>query len=260
MKRLIIGDCTAKSRFASTDQEAISEVELEARVVKALTCAFPNYHCFVFGGTFTLEGVGYRPDLAMVARDHSHWFVIEVELTSHSFDLHVLPQVRAFQYGRPESDCARKLASDLGIDLGQAELMLRQVPRSVAVIANRRSERWETALAALNVQLLVLSVYRSSEQAEAIELEGDLDVVSRSLGFGVYTATDRSIRFPIATSLPLGLVEMYDRRKGSSMWSVSATADTKWVTKQTGTPDIEDGSFVQLILAVDGRFLLRSSR
>jgi hypothetical protein len=260
VKKLIVGDCTPSSRFVTTDPEARSEIEFEAVVVRALYCAYPAYDCVVFGGGFNLHGEVSRPDLALIAKDQSHWFVIEVELTSHSLERHVLPQVRAFQYGTPEPDCSRKLAKELGIYEARAEMMLQQIPRSVAVIANRRSDGWEAALSALSVQLIVVTVYETVAGDQAVEIDGDLEVVSRSLGFGTFSATDRSIRFPRQIGLANGRHKLHDRRRAASFWIVSETAETLWVTKELGTPDIEDGSFVQLVQTIDGKLLLRTPR
>src|SRR5689334_16688900 len=97
-------------------------------------CIYPNHNCFTFGGTFKLEDNVSRPDLALVAKDLSHWFVIEVELISHSLEGHVLPQVRTFRYGEPQRDCISVLSDALTLDRFQSEQFVHSVPRTVAVI------------------------------------------------------------------------------------------------------------------------------
>src|SRR5262245_59330266 len=106
------------------DPDAPTEAEFEYRVVKALACLYQKYSCIVFGGTFYFEQRRYRPDLALVAKDFSHWFVIEVELVTHSLEGHVLPQVRAFRYGEPLGDCISVLSREPGIGASQAETLL----------------------------------------------------------------------------------------------------------------------------------------
>jgi hypothetical protein len=116
MRTMLLGECAEGNIFRLWDPDASLETEFEMVAVRALSCIYPNYHCFVFTGSFRYDDRVYRPDLALVAKDSSHWFVIEVELTSHSFENHVLPQVRAFQYGEFQPDCATILARELGID------------------------------------------------------------------------------------------------------------------------------------------------
>jgi hypothetical protein len=96
--------------------------------------------------------------------------------------------------------------------LGRAKTLLDRVPRTVAVVANKPDREWETALAAHNVQFLSVSSFRSTTGDDAIEVDGSLSVVEQSLGFGIYSATDRSIRFPIATRFPLGLMQIDESR------------------------------------------------
>ena len=56
------------------------------------------------------EGIK-KPDLALVANDLSHWFVVEVELLSHSLDGHVLPQMRCLKYGEPQLGCVEIISN-----------------------------------------------------------------------------------------------------------------------------------------------------
>jgi hypothetical protein len=214
----------------------------------------------VFTGGFRYDNEVHRPDLALVAKDRSHWFIIEVELVSHSFEDHVLPQIRAFQYGEPESDCVGILSRELGIDSGQARTMLEYIPRSVAVVANRRLDQWQWGLSAHTVQLLTVAQFEAPGGANAIELDGSLEVVAKSLGFGTYSATDRSLRFPRIAELPIAKIQLNDPSGAPSLWTVSESLDSLWITKDVGTPDIANGAFVQIVRTVDGRLSLRAPR
>lgn len=257
MRTILVGDCAATNAFDMSDPEGKSESEFEYAAARVLSCLYKGYQCIVFTGGFRYDGQTFRPDLALIADDRSHWFVIEVELISHSLDGHVLPQVRAFAYGTPEPDCITILARELGIGPTQAKTMLEYIPRAVAVIANRRDERWAVTLHAHNVQFLTVSLFRSPAGIEAVELDGGLAVVSKSLGFGAYHATDRSIRFPRTVELPREEIQVDDPFGAPSTWSVVEAGDGVWVTKKHGVPAIEDGSWVQIVRAVDGRLILR---
>lgn len=260
MKTFLIDGCAPGSKYQLVDPDAPSEAEFEHAVVRGLTCAYPTYECIVFSGGFRYDDRVYKPDLALVARDRSHWFVIEVELTSHSLEAHVLPQVRAFQYGSWESDCIGILARELALSASQAETMLTYLPRSVIVIANRRDDQWRWALSALEVQVLTVSRYRSPTGVEAIELDGNLEVVAKSVGFGTYSATDRSLVVPKSADIRLGRLQIDDPTGAPSAWTATVSGEKIWITKDLGAPDIDHGSFVQLIRTVDGRLSLRRQR
>src|SRR5262245_49111788 len=109
MSMLIVGKCRPTHRFRLIDATGMSEAAFENDVAQALMCYEPDFVCVPFRGTFRFERESYRSDLALLARDASHWFVVEVELTSHSLNGHVVPQVRALRYGEPQPDCVQRL-------------------------------------------------------------------------------------------------------------------------------------------------------
>jgi hypothetical protein len=257
MRTLMFGECAVERTFALRDPNFPSEPEFEYLAAKAITCAYPHYRCVMFGGTFVFEGRGSRPDLALVANDFSHWFVIEVELITHSLALHVLPQLRTFRYGVPQADCAPTLARRLDISLSRAQTLVQHVPRSVAAIANKRNLEWQMAFRALDVQMLVVSVYDSSQGEMAFEIEGALERSLENVGFGEYLATDRSIKFHRGTSLPLGRVQVADSDGAPSWWIISEAPEAIWMTKETGSLDVENGDFVQMIRTGQGRLVIR---
>lgn len=257
MKTLMLGTCAPDHVYQMTDPDAPYETELEAASVRALSCLYPQYECIVFGGGFEHEGRISRPDLALVARDYSHWFVIEVELVSHSLMGHVLPQVTAFRYGNPQLDCAAILERELRIDRSRARTLLDYVPRSVVVIANRRDPIWETSLVAHNIQLCVISIFTTADGTEAIEWDGALEVLEKNLGFGTYSAVDSSLRFHSSVDLPEGSVQIIDSRGSIGTWIVRRDQQLTWITKERGMPAIADGAFVQLRRSYDGVISLK---
>lgn len=257
MSTIVVGDCATENIFEIWDADAARESEFEFIVAKALICIYPNYHCFPFAGSFKLEDNVSRPDIAMVAKDMSHWFVIEVEIISHSLDAHVLPQIRAFRYGEPQSDCVGILSRELRMDPGQVETFLLSVPRTVAVIANKRHRDWEISFRSLEVQLLTVSAFSSPAGVQAVEVDGRLIAQQEHIGFGYYAATDRSLRFHRGVNLPDGAIMIDEFSGAGSMWTVTRDASYAWVTRNKGTPDILNGSLIQMVRAYGGRFSIK---
>jgi hypothetical protein len=257
MRRLFTGTCAPQNIFESRDPSGLTESEFESWVVKGLICMFPNYLCVVFSGGFSHEGNVYRPDLALVARDYSHWFIVEVELTSHSFKEHVLPQVCGFRYGEPDQGCAKALAGSLGLSELQAHTLLQFVPYGVAVIINRENPEWDVALRAHGIQVLVVSSYVSKTGVEAIEINGRLEVVRESLGFGEYRAAVRAMRFGVPIRIPEGRAQIRDLQGNLSWWKVFKEGGDTWISKEVGTPDIADKRTVQIIATGDGYLSMR---
>jgi hypothetical protein len=84
-----------------------------------------------------------------------------------------------------------------------------------------------------------------------------LEVITEHVGFGQYSATDRSLRFPKDVRVPTGTVQIFDPGGALSSWIVSPAADALWVTKEVGAPNIVHGAFIQLIRTAEGRLSLR---
>jgi hypothetical protein len=126
-----------------------------------------------------------------------------------------------------------------------------------AEFIDKRDSRWEIALASHNVQLLAVSSFRSGVGVDAIEVDGNLEVLEESLGFGTYSAVDRSLRFPRFSKFPAGTIQINDPSGSLSLWSVTRDENFTWVTKNIGVPDIPHDARVQVVRTVDGRFSLR---
>jgi hypothetical protein len=183
MRSFVVGECLDANKFDLWDPDGSTETEFELVVARALSCVYPSYICVMFSGGFRYDDRVYRPDLALIARDFSHWFIIEVELVTHNFHSHVLPQVRSFQYGDPQSDCVSSLVNSKVVNAEQAKTLISFVPRNVAVIANKWSELWFSGLSALQIQLSAISVFRSKSGVEAVEISGRLECFRAHLGF-----------------------------------------------------------------------------
>jgi hypothetical protein len=259
MSMILVGGCKKDHLYKLWDADAASEAEFEIIVGKALACIYRDYKCIKFNGSFLFEEQSSRPDLALVANDLSHWFIIEVELVSHSLKNHVLPQVRAFRYGDPQADCITTLARELMLDREQVKTLLHVVPRAVVVIANKRNRDWEMMLSSLQVQFLSVQKYISSLGTDAVEVDGHLEVLQEHLGFGFFSATDKTVRFPTTVQLPTGHVYIADAAGTDSLWVVTRDSNFAWVTKSVGTPDYPHECYLQLIRNVGGRITLKRS-
>lgn len=258
MRRIIAGDCDAESVFDLVDPTRFLEVEFEAEVVRAFSCLEPDYWCGVFAGAFILEGERHCADLALIRKNLSHWFVVEVELAGHSLEGHVLPQVRCFRYGEPDQSCAASLLRSFSvISSDQARALLTYVPRHVVVVGNLPNQDWTTALLALDTQHLTLSVYKDLAGRTAHELEGRLIAKTESLGFARYSEVDRCLRLPVSCGLPVGQVQLIDQFGNPTVWTSRASDGVLWISKQRGPALLQHGAYVQLLRTRDGQIVLR---
>lgn len=252
------GDCHQDNIFQQVDPTQYVEADFEAEVVKALTCLHPDYLCGVFAGAFILEGERRVADLALIHKNLSHWFVVEVELAGHSLEHHVLPQVRCFRYGEPESSCVTSLVRGFGaLKRDQAEDLLRFVPRHVAVVGNLPDPLWTTALRVLDVQHLTVSIYRDRHGRTAHEVDGRLTFRIENLGFAQYSAIDNCLRIPKGCGLVVGNIQIVDQFGNLTDWTIRENTGILWISKDRGPALIEHESYVQIFRNAEGRISIR---
>jgi hypothetical protein len=255
---IITGDSPPHNTYALVDPSSYSEAEYEIEVLRALTVAYPGYHCIPFNGSFVFEGERKIADLAMIHKLRTHWFLLEVELVTHSLRGHVIPQVQCFKYGEPEQSCLETLCRELaGLDHHQANSILQYLPRAVAVIVNRFDPSWEIGLGAIDVQLLTVSIYRNSAGQMAHKISGSLNVAKQSLGFTRYSALDKSFRLHASCGLPSVDIQIEDPFGVVSTWRARSEGGSVWITKCIGDPGLPHNETVQLIRTYDGKLTLR---
>ncbi len=257
MKIFIGGNCSSDAAFNLLDPSAFTEGEFEAHAVKALVCGFPDYRCIPFRADFSFENQIRRSDLALVHKSFSHWFVVEVELLSHSLMGHVVPQVRCFRYGDPMSSSAALLSEAIPeMDYARAVSFLQFIPRSVVVVANRSSVEWSACFRGLDVQMLTVSVYRRADGQIAHEIDGSLFVLKENLGFFRYSAIDRSLRLPLTFTETEGQIQIEDPFGVTGAWIVSRTEEAVWLTKEMGDPGLPHNEMLQVLRTSTGKLKL----
>lgn len=260
MRRLVTGECLEENKLDLVDPTMFSESQFEVEVVKALTCLNQDYWCGVFSGAFVLEGSRRAADLALIHKSLSHWFVVEVEIAGHSLEQHILPQVRCFRYGDPDVTCATSLMKAFDIfTRPEAESFLRHIPRYVAVVGNKANPTWSVALRALEVQYLTVSVFAGKGGQTAHEVDGELLVKTRSLGFARYSAIDNCLRFKSGRGLVEGRIRITDQFGNSSDWTIREESNVLWISKDRGDALLQHDSYVQIIQTLDGRIVLQPS-
>lgn len=253
---IVLPSAEGAKKYHQADLSALRESEYQAFVLRALCESYPGYRCFEFSGTFQRESNRHKPDLAMVAMDMSHWFVVEVELSGHSLNGHVIPQIRTFVFGQPQADCSKGIARALGIEHSRAQTLVHLVPRGVAVVVDEWKSEWHTSLDALTAQLVEVSVYQSGEAETMYGVRGNLLVIEESIGFGTYFATDRCLKFARSARVPIGPVQITEVAGRQSTWIASENESGIWLTCQGRGPQIPDRAYVQIKRTRGGGFTM----
>jgi len=246
--RTILLDEAHLPRFDKADPTGGLEAEFEAVALRILARLYPSCYVFKFKPLVQENGLYWRPDLAIVDKECRYWFVVEVEIATHSLERHVLPQVRAFRDGDYESDlCAAAIAASTGLAHDEAATLIRYVPRYVAVVSNHEDVIWASSLAQENIQYLSVVSYERPVGPPAYLVTGLLSPAQRSLGFGQARPFQQAIRLQWSEFWRSGPYRIVDP-SGVAVWDCVVEGQVVWLSKRRGVITLPESAWVQLLL------------
>lgn len=156
-----------------------NEDQFEAVALRQLRTVLPGFWVVPFKPLLTGEyGERRRPDLAIIERHYRLWAVVEVELSSHSLDHHVRPQMETLVSARFETSHADRLAADEP-DLDQQHLrdLFSYVPPEFVVVADCPSVKdkgWQELKRDLGAHLTFVETFRTAHDDPAFLVSGFL--------------------------------------------------------------------------------------
>ena len=152
------------------------ESEFEKVLQQEANHLFASYHFVPFKTTvYSKEDADARkPDFALIHKSYRSWWVVEVELAHHSFDGHVLPQVRTFaraEYGQDEVDYLCSHSSTL--DKNKIIEMFKGSAPRVLVVVNAPVDGWAEQLRTFNATVVVCQIFRSRLSRYVLRINGE---------------------------------------------------------------------------------------
>ena len=154
------------------------ETELENMILSHVETVFPNYITIKFKKDIYTSsgGQGRAPDLALVNKDYSDWWIIEVELDKHTID-HVKSQIEVFVNGEYNSfEIAKYIKSQdhtKTLDLAKLQSMVGRIQPKVLIIVDEHDAEWKIELEKLNALICIFQVFKSKHGLQAYRLNGD---------------------------------------------------------------------------------------
>ena len=152
------------------------EVEFEEILKYEAARLFPSYHLVLFKTPVAsdVDPDIRKPDFALIHTTYQSWWVVEVELGHHSFDGHVLPQVRTFtraKYGTTEADYLCRNEPSLRKD--KILEMFKGDQPQVLVIVNSLVDGWAESLRPLGARVLICQMFRNRLNKYVLRLNGE---------------------------------------------------------------------------------------
>lgn len=156
------------------------ETEYEDKFLGQIEEAFPDFYAIYYKKK--VVAIGYdskKPDLALVKKDFSEWWLVEVELEAHDLK-EVVGQVEVFLLAKlnPYSDgkyihkAITKRYKGVSISETDVRAMISNYAQNVLVVVDEYIEEWEKTLGKLGAHLCVFQVFKSTNGPEAFRLAG----------------------------------------------------------------------------------------
>lgn len=253
----IITDFPPLTAYELCDSSGVKEIEFQELVIRLLSRLYPESLVFPFHPNVRFEDAGWTPDLAIVDRQHRFWFIVEVEVSTHHLEKHVLPQVTAFSEGVYGEDSAKQLSDAVGISREKARTLSLMIPRDVVVVSNRPDEHWVKKLASVGAQMMSIETYRNVTTGQAAhKIDGELIPSQSCLGFGRVRAEDSVIVTQVGYFWNEGPFQITGP-EGIATWECSILNGRAWLMKTKGLIEFHDHAIVQFLLRNDGSIAIR---
>ncbi len=213
---------------------SIYESDFQGMVVAQAQHIFPDYAVIRFDKIVASEHGTAKADLALVDRRYRFWWIVEIELSTHSLDGHVRPQVETLSSAAYGSDEAAYI-SDRSTELDPAnvqQMMKGNQPR-VLVVVNTPMPNWQLALSPLGAIVAVVEVYRSDKNRLVFRLNGDYPALPHN--FVSHCHLDSALPKLMVVESPGGLPQTKDPRLtirfegGVTRWLRVESRDTVWL-------------------------------
>ena len=252
-----------KEWFEEIASEGHYEIEFEKILQQESAHLFAEYHFVPFKTTVYSEedADARKPDFALIHHSYRKWWVVEVELGHHSFNGHVLPQVRTLaraRYGHAEAEYLYRRNPSLDQEK-IIEMLKGDTPR-VLVVVNAPVDGWAEQLRPFGAKVVICQIFRSRFNRYVLRLNGEYpsendEVVTTC---ACSPLLHRLLEIHAPAQLPLKRNERLLLYYGgqASEWERIDTADQVFL-HAVRDHNLESGKRYEIVRQGDGRLLIR---
>lgn len=154
------------------------EDDLEKTIIAQVGEVFPDFFILPYKLTVrTADGESSKPDLALVRRDYTEWYVVEVELGHKGWKGHTEKQVRVFSSGiYPHVVTAEYfMGKEPTLDRNKLHALIKNYYPKVLIIVNDHPA-WAEDAKQYSASLLIFQMY-NSDRGDIYRIDGDYPYV-----------------------------------------------------------------------------------
>jgi hypothetical protein len=219
---------TSHDWYDEIDGTSFYEINFQEILLSKIHNVYPDF----LGVKFSMDilnddGEKSAPDLAIIRKDYLEWYVIEVEMTRHSWDDHVEKQVRVFSTGIYPGKKIAKYLKSKNDELNEKKLeeMIDNFRPKVLVIVNEENLEWGKKIKRYNALLSVFQIYRGTNGFEVFRVAGDTPLIYRDRSHCKFTKGSSNI-------LEVSSPEFITQTDGSELEITFKGRITKWKKKE----------------------------
>lgn len=154
--------------------EALYEEEYERIIVSAADHLFPSHYLIPFKMAVYSDDAAAKADFALVHRTYREWWIVEAEMSHHSFGSHVAPQVATLSRATYGEDSAEHLIRlEPRLNAGRMHSVIKGQHPGVLVIVNAPVPTWARDLKPYGALVTVLEIFRSRHNHHLYRLNGE---------------------------------------------------------------------------------------
>lgn len=240
--------------------DSMFETDYESLLLDRAEDLYPSFHMVRFKRKVFSEYGNGVPDLALIDHEYRAWWVVEVELGSHSLSGHVESQVQVFSRAKYGQEDAAFLASNAShLDGAKLEQMMRGTQPRVLVIVNQARPEWTTWLRKYDALVGVAEMFRGRNNRIVLRVNGEHpeplpNVLSRCT---VDALLPRAFVVSSPANLPCDAQSVDLEYQGAvSRWKRVEVRDRVWLVPERRSPLPAGVRSCDIIRRADGRLVL----
>ena len=257
MPRLLIDG----QRFEALSSSALYEGQYTRLLLQHADALFPGLRAIAFSPIVVFDSVGKRADMALIEPDYSRWWVVEVELSHHSLERHVAPQVAVLARATYGADVAAWIgARNPDLNFAALRQMMRGEQPEVLVIVNASKPDWIARLRP-DAEVMVVEPFRSDLNKMIFRQNG----VEMTPGSSVlsFCKVHPILRRMLVVQSPAALADvgtdpfMVEYEGTVSSWKQIPTKTQVWLAPERSSP-FPRNARVALLRRVDGGLMFKN--
>jgi len=135
---------------------------------------FPEYYVIPFKPQIQSDFDLVKPDLAIIEKNYRYWWVVEIELCTHSLFDHIIPQLKKLKSAQYDLSLVDNFCRELPtLEKSKIVDMLKGKPPEVLLILNKPMEAWVSELRRLNVLCMIIEAFRSERNSLLLRINGE---------------------------------------------------------------------------------------